>query len=224
MAAKPTSFGVIVFPGFQALDAFGPLDVLNLLSITHPLSLAVIARTLDPVPTNNRVNAKLSPSFGQSIVPTHTFATAPKDLEVLLVPGGFGVRDVEEMEPVTEYLKETYPRLRYVLTVCTGSVPLARTGYLDGKKATTNKKSWVWSTEQGPKVDWVHKARWVVDGNIWTGSGVSAGIDLVLAFVEEVYGADVAEQIAIGIEYDRHVDPSYDPFADIWKDKTGAGA
>jgi transcriptional regulator GlxA family with amidase domain len=65
-------------------------------------------------------------------------------------------------------------------------------------------------------VNWVHKARWVVDGNIWTGSGVSAGIDLILAFVEEQYGKKIAEQISNGIEYDRNTDPSYDPFAEIW--------
>ncbi|KAF2492911.1 ThiJ/PfpI family protein [Lophium mytilinum] len=213
----PKSYGLLLFPGFQALDAFGPLDVLNILSVTHPLSLSIIASTLSPVPTNNPVNGKLSPNFGQSVVPTHTFADPPADLEVLIVPGGMGLRNPAVVEELAQFLKGAYPKLRYVLTVCTGSVPLAASGVLERRKATTNKKAWVWATSPYANVDWVHKARWVVDGNVWTGSGVSAGIDLVLAFVEEVYGAEKAKELAIGIEYDRHEDPSYDPFADIWK-------
>ena len=59
-------------------------------------------------------------------------------------------------------------------------------------------------------------ARWVVDGNIWTSSGVSAGIDCMLAFISEVYGEDVAKGIADGMEYERHTDPTWDPFADLY--------
>jgi putative intracellular protease/amidase len=94
------------------------------------------------------MNARLSPNFGQSAVPTHTFETAPKDIEVLIVPGGLGLRDDVERGHVAEYLKEVYPRLRWILTVCTGSVPLAMSGILDGKRATTNKKGWVWVSAQ----------------------------------------------------------------------------
>ena len=72
-------------------------------------------------------------------------------------------------------------------------------------------------TAQGPKVEWVPKARWVVDGNIWTSSGITAGMDLIYAFVEHVYGGKVAEDIANASEYERHVDPNDDPFAGIWK-------
>lgn len=58
------------------------------------------------------------------------------------------------------------------------------------------------------------KARWVVDGNVWTSSGVSAGIDATLAFIEEVYGGEEAASIADLMEYERHTDPSWDPFAE----------
>lgn len=60
-----------------------------------------------------------------------------------------------------------------------------------------------------------YQARWVVDGNIWTTSGVSAGIDGVFAFIEEVYGKEAAENIQNTLEYDRHRDPSWDPWADL---------
>lgn len=77
-------------------------------------------------------------------MPTRTFANAPMDLEVLLIPGGLGTRNEEAMKPIVNFLRDTYPKLKYLLTVCTGSAVLAKTGILDGKKATSNKKSWAW--------------------------------------------------------------------------------
>lgn len=67
---------------------------------------------------------------------------------------------------------------------------------------------------QGPKVDWVLKARWVTDGNIWTSSGISAGIDMMYAFVAEVYGGEVAQDLANASEYRRNTDPNDDPFVE----------
>ncbi|KAF2205940.1 DJ-1/PfpI protein [Delitschia confertaspora ATCC 74209] len=215
MASKPLppkSYGVLLFPGFQSLDVFGPLDALNILSGQTPLSLSILARTLDPVSTAHIYQV----NFSQSIVPTHTFSNPPTDLEVLLIPGGFGTRDEKETEPVVEFIKSVYPRLRYVLTVCTGSAILARTGVLDGRRATSNKKAFSWAKSQGPNVNWVAKARWVVDGNIWTSSGITAGMDLIYAFIGEMYGEKVAEEIANGSEYERHTDPDEDPFAELF--------
>jgi transcriptional regulator GlxA family with amidase domain len=68
----------------------------------------------------------------------------------------------------------------------------------------------------GPEVKWVARARWVTDGNIWTSSGVSAGIDVILAWIEEVFGKDKAKAIAEGNEYTRHEDPDFDPFAELY--------
>ncbi|KAI0487317.1 class I glutamine amidotransferase-like protein [Xylaria cf. heliscus] len=207
--APPTKFGVVLFPGFQALDAFGPLDTLNNLSKTKPLEFVALAATLDPV--NTRIDGP--GRIGQTVVPTHTFDNCPEDLEVLLVPGGFGTRNPAITKPIVEFVKRIYPKLRYLLTVCTGSAIIAQSGLLDGKRATSNKKSWEWATSQGPAVHWVRQARWVVDENIWTSSGVSAGIDLMFAFVADQYGEEVAKQLAATAEYVRNPDSSSDPFA-----------
>ena len=140
----PKKFGVVLFPGFQALDAFGPLDILNLLS-THfapELELCVLAATRDPVPTRARAGHPLAMS--QSVVPTHTFADAPSDIEVLLVPGGYGTRQPDLAQPVVEFLRSAVPRLPYLLTVCTGSALAAMSGVLDGKRATSNKLALEW--------------------------------------------------------------------------------
>jgi len=65
-------------------------------------------------------------------------------------------------------------------------------------------------------VEWVGKARWVVDGNIWTSSGVSAGIDLIYAWIAEVWGEETASLIADESEYERNKDPGNDRFAERW--------
>lgn len=100
--------------------------------------------------------------------------------------------------------------------MCTGSGLAARAGVLDGKRATTNKRAWSETTALGPRINWVAKARWVRDGKVWTSSGVSAGIDVVFAWIEEVYGEEVADKIAVGIEYERQRDSSQDPFAGVY--------
>ena len=120
--SPPTKFAVLLFPGFQALDVFGPLDVLNMLT-----------RASDS-----------RQSIGQQIVATHTLQDAPEDIEVLLVPGGMGTRNTEATQPEVDFIRERFPRLRFLLTVCTGSALAARAGVLDGKRATTNKASFDW--------------------------------------------------------------------------------
>jgi len=217
----PTNFGVLIFPAFQALDVFGPLDVFNTLSMTRSLNLAVISAKLDPVTTWHSM-PNLTGNFGESIVPTHTLDNPPSNLEVLLVPGGVGTFfSDEELNPYINFIKKTYPKLRYLITVCTGSALAARSGVLDGRRATGNKQSWDWVVAQGPKVRWVHKARWVRDGNIWTTSGVSAGIDGTFDFVRTIYGKEPALLVANTLEYEQEFDSHNDPFANIHNKTNG---
>ena len=213
---KPINFGVLVFPAFQALDVFGPLDVLNVVSRTNEMSLCTIAATLDPVSTQVPHDRQPSNSdFGQIIHPTHSIETAPP-LDVLLVPGGLGTR-LAGRESIVEFIKTSYPNLQYLITVCTGSKLAAEAGILNGRRATTNKLAWDEITAPLPEVNWVRKARWVQDGNIWTASGVSAGIDATLAWVGNVFGEDYAQSIADKMEYHRTKDPDDDPFAELLK-------
>ncbi|GKT45026.1 isonitrile hydratase [Colletotrichum spaethianum] len=217
---KLLNFGVVVFPAFQALDVFGPLDALNLLARSYNMNLYTIAETLDPVSTKQNTTHKpatTTSDFGQRIVPTHTFQTAPP-LDVLIVPGGQGTR-YPGISTAINFIRERFDSLQYLLTVCTGSGVAARAGVLDGRRATTNKLSWEETIALRPEVDWIHKARWVQDGHVWTSSGISAGIDLTFAWIGAVYGKDVAKNIADRMEYTPVEDPSWDPFADLWDSK-----
>jgi transcriptional regulator GlxA family with amidase domain len=213
---KPVSFGVVLFPGFQALDAFGPLDAFNILSRKHKMNLSVIAPSMEPVSTKTEMQDPGS-AFEQLIQPTHTYENAPP-LDVLLVPGGPGTRQ-SASDGAVEFIRKTFPSLQYLITVCTGSQLAAKAGVLDGKKATTNKLFFRSTTEIRKEVDWIRKARWVRDGHIWTSSGISAGIDVTFAWIEEVYGADTAQGIADRMEYTRATDPDNDPFADLPADR-----
>lgn len=215
--STPVNYGIIVFPAFQALDVFGPLDALNMLSLSYSLDLSIIAESLNPVTTKPQSSLmnNMNSNFSESIVPTHTFDSPPESLDVLIVPGGLGTRG-SNLNATIDYIAATYPSLQYLITVCTGATLAARAGVLDGKNATTNKKSWEWATSQGPNVNWISHARWVVDGNIYTTSGVSAGIDGVFAFMEAVYGANATETVANSMEYVRETNSSWDPFAELY--------
>jgi transcriptional regulator GlxA family with amidase domain len=212
----PKSYGMLLFPAFESLDVFGPLDALQTLSRSYKMDLALISSTLDPVTTKPR-SLSMNPensTFFQSVVPTHTLESAPP-LDVLIVPGGLGTR-APDLNSTIHWIAKTYPTLKYLITVCTGAGLAAQSGVLDGKKATTNKASWASTVKLGPKVHWVSHARWTVDGNIWTSSGISASIDVTLAFIDKVYGSNVAKELAYTMEYERHEDPSWDPFANYF--------
>ncbi|KAH8886504.1 DJ-1/PfpI family protein [Thozetella sp. PMI_491] len=208
-SALPKSFGLLLYPGFEALDAFGPMEVLNDLSRTHEMSLSIIAATREPVSTAWKDTHRV----GQSVVPTHTFADDP-DLDVLFIPGGWG--GFETGPELLEYLRKAASKTKYIITVCNGASVAAQAGILDGKRATTNKAYWKECVKFGPKTTWVAHARWVRDGDTWTSSGVSAGIDVALAWIASIFGEEKATDLANSMEFTRAPSASDDPFAAMY--------
>jgi len=194
------TLAVFIFPGIQTLDLFGPIELLG--GFRDKISLTLVAETMDPVTTRH----------GQRVLPDKTIQNSTT-YDLLLVPGGDSALDVPKSDRAMEWLRKASSEADYVLTVCTGSILMAMTGALDGKRATTNKQDFERTVHNGPEVHWVKKARWVEDEKFFTSSGVSAGMDMALAVGERLFGTEAAEWMAEGAEYEWHRDASWDPFA-----------
>ena len=179
-----TRVGFLAFPKMTQLDMTGPLQVFASLP---DATLHVIWKTLDPIDTQG----------GLRLLPDTTMADCPA-LDVICVPGGPGVLPLMEDDAVLTFLREQAANARYVGSICTGSLVLGAAGLLKGRKATTH---WGWLDLLPPLGAIPVNERVVRDGNVFTGGGVTAGIDFALTMVAELAGRDVAEGIQLGIEY-----------------------
>lgn len=201
------TLGTLLFPAFELLDVFGPLEVFAHANFAAPeFALTTVAAAAGPVAS----------AQGPRVHAEHGFETCPR-LDVLLVPGGMGTRVEVDNDTLLAWIGDRGRQAELVLSVCTGSALLARAGLLDGRRATSNKRAFAWAVSQGPAVDWVERARWVEDGNRVTSSGISAGIDMALAVVARLLGRAHAEHVAKVMEYRWQADPEDDPFAGGWK-------
>ena len=194
--------GVILYPGFELLDVFGPVEMFG--NMTGVIEVAMVAQEKGPV-----VSAQ-----GPAVVADYGFTDCPH-LDMLLVPGGIGTRTEVENPVIIDWLAQRVAVAETAMTVCTGTALFARAGVLDGRRATTNKMMFQWVAEHGPKVTWIKEARWVEDGKFVTSSGVSAGIDMALAVIGRLAGNDLSKTLAIATEYEWHQDAGWDPFAKI---------
>jgi transcriptional regulator GlxA family with amidase domain len=204
-----TRVAVVLFEGFTVLDMYGPVQAFGASRVTRPdgtlhrfFEIFTMADAPGPVGSGE----------GPATHADYAFADAPA-YDIVLVPGGFGTRKAVKDDGFLKRLRAASERASVTTTVCTGSALLARTGVMDGRPATSNKISWDWVVQQGPRVLWKRKARWVDDGNLVTSSGVSAGIDMTLALVSRLLGRDVAVNAARNMEYVWRQDPDDDPFA-----------
>jgi putative intracellular protease/amidase len=193
------TLGALLYRGFELLDLYGPLEMFGMLR--SEIKIVTVAENADPVASYP----------GPQTVAEFDYRNCP-DLELILLPGGFGTFDQLGNEAVLSFLKERVPLARVTMSVCTGSWLLAKAGLLDGRRATSNKAYFKIATQQSDRVDWVSEARWVEDGPIFTASGVSAGMDMALAVIAKLFGENRAADIANGAEYVWNKDPNDDPF------------
>lgn len=192
MSAMPASWmgkdriAMLLYPGFTALDFVGPQYFFgNLMGATVQL----VAKDRSPVTSDT----------GITIVPTATFTECPADLDVLFVPGsGKGVLDAMEDAATVGFLADRGARAKWVTSVCTGSLLLARAGLLTGYRATGH---WVAREVLADFGAIPVNARVVRDRNRMTGAGVSAGLDLGLAMAAELRDRPYAEAIQLLAEY-----------------------
>ncbi|MGC1494507.1 MAG: DJ-1/PfpI family protein [Sulfitobacter sp.] len=194
------SLGAVVFNGFETLDLFGPLQMFG--TLADHFSISIVAENAGQVTSRH----------GQKIAVDHAFSDHHA-YDLLLVPGGPGTWDQIDNPGFLKWLQRAAPKSELVMSVCTGAAFLAKAGLLDGRQATTNKLNFDWVAQFGPKVDWQGRARWVADGCYFTSSGVTAGMDMSLAVIEHLVGAERADHAATHSEYERQRDPGNDPFA-----------
>lgn len=180
--------GVLLFENFETLDVFGPVEILGRLKDIYNIRFYSLSGGL------------IGNSHGVSIV-TEKLESEHNNSEIVIIPGGAGTRPGVNDALLIDAIRKISVSSNYVLTVCTGSALLAKTGLLDGRKATSNKRAFDWVMTNGKDVNWIKQARWVVDGKYYTSSGVSAGMDMVLGFVADRHGAELARKLAFEIEY-----------------------
>jgi cyclohexyl-isocyanide hydratase len=179
--------GLLLFPDITQLDMTGPYEVFTKLPGAE---VHLVWKSLDPVTANG----------GMKITPTTTFATCPQ-LDVVCVPGGPGMNPLLNDEETLAFLRSQAAGARYVTSVCTGALVLGAAGLLKGKRAATH-----WMSRDMLKAFGATPVaqRVVIDGNVITGGGVTAGIDFALTVAAEAFGEDLAKAIQLGIEYDPH--------------------
>ena len=183
--------GLLLFPDLTQLDMTGPYEVFTKFP---EAKVHLVWKTLDPITAGG----------GMQIMPTITFADCPQ-LDLICVPGGSGVNALLNDPDVLDFVKRQAKRARYVTSVCTGALALGAAGLLQGKRATTHWMSREMLTAFGatPAAE-----RVVIDGNLITGGGVTAGIDFALVVAAEAFGEEMAKAIQLNIEYDPH--PPFD--------------
>ena len=179
---------IVAYPGVQALDVIGPAEVLRAATLLHPpgYEVSVAAATEEPIPSST---VALIPDGALS-------ACSSGPIDTLIVAGGSGARDAERDEALIAWVQEAAGRSRRVASVCTGAFVLARAGLLDGRRATTHWASCGDLERRYPDTTVEPDPIFVRDGNVFTSAGVTAGMDLALALVEDDLGREVALEAA----------------------------
>ena len=187
-----TSYGLLIFDGAEELDFVGPWEVFSVSSELrgHADSVHLIAQGTDPVKCGN----------GMRVLPDHTLDDHPQ-LDVLLVPGGQGTRREVKNPVIIDWIRKTAADATWVTSVCTGALLLHEAGPARGRRAATHY-AFEDTLEARGEVTVVRDARYVVDGNLVTSQGVSAGIDMALWLIGQIHGRDHARTVRRHIQYE----------------------
>jgi len=187
------TIGVLIFDDAEELDFVGPWEVFTSARMGKPgaLEVVTIAERLDPVRC----------AKGLRVLPDHGFADAPV-LDVVLVPGGQGTRKEVENPVLIEWLRKVGARCTWVTSVCTGSLLLHGAGFTSGRRITTHWNFVPTLRERAKDATVLDDVRYVQDGNLVTAAGVSAGIDMALWLVGQIFDPSYARTVQRYLQYD----------------------
>ena len=183
-------FGFLIFPDAEELDFIGPWEIIGMWgkAFHGPEECLLVSQT----------GGTVRCAKGLRVLTDYSFINCPR-LDYLLIPGGQGTRKEVDNQDLLAFVQKQGVTCRQLLSVCTGSFILESAGFLKGKKATTHWRS-LERLRGRPDVGVVEE-RFVRDGNIWTAAGISAGIDLALAFIADQAGGETAGQVQLATEY-----------------------
>jgi cyclohexyl-isocyanide hydratase len=185
------NIGILIFNGAEELDFVGPYEIfsmLNALDDEKRVNVFTIAEKKELIKCANNLK----------VMPDYSIEDAPI-IDVLLIPGGDGRRKEMHNKTLRDFILKTAEMAKYTTSVCTGAFILAEAGLLDGKKATT----WKGVLDELDKYENIEmvKQRFVVEGNVITSAGVTAGMDMSLYLVEILFGSEAKKFVAEEIEY-----------------------
>jgi len=189
------SVALLLFPEVEVLDFAGPFEVF---SVTDELSdhTAFAVSNVASTPTVKARN-------GLRVVADHTLESCPH-ADILIVPGGFGTRALLQQPDILAWVRTRATAAERVMSVCTGSLVLAKAGLLDGLRITTHHQVLPMLTELAPRSTVDPTRRFHDNGHILTAAGISAGIDCSLHLVGQLLGKDTAAKTAAYMEYEVH--------------------
>lgn len=191
MQAQTGLIGVLLFEGAEELDFVGPWEVLAMgASLFGGRQVVALGQSLAPITCAKRLR----------VLPDLELAAAP-ELEVLLVPGGRGVRRELHNRELLEAIQRAAEPCRFVTSVCTGAALLAAAGPARGKRVCTHH-GYADELARGGQVQVERALRFVRDGRVVSAAGVSAGIDMALWLAGQLWSVDAAREIRRQIEYD----------------------
>jgi transcriptional regulator GlxA family with amidase domain len=190
--------GILIYPDAEVLDFCGPFEVFATTRLYEesrretdsPIRQLLVAGSTDAVRA----------SGGMRLLPDVDFSSCPK-LDMLLVPGGHGVRALMHQHDYLDWLKKMAPQVERLASVGTGSLLLAEAGLLVGKTATTHFHSVDFFRERFPRTSLLPELPVVVDGNITTANSIRAGMDMAIYLVAQTYGPSIAREAARQMEY-----------------------
>jgi transcriptional regulator GlxA family with amidase domain len=190
--------GIVLFENVEVLDFCGPFEVFSVTRLNEeerrevpsPFEVFLVAEKSDLVTTTG----------GMKVIPDFTFQTCP-ELDILVVPGGWGTRSEIKNPVMLDWLRNCGSEVETLTSVCTGSMLLGFAGLLDGHHATTHWHSLDWMRESFPAVTVEYGQHVVEDGRVFTSAGISAGIDMALKVVARYFGENIARATAKHMEY-----------------------
>lgn len=184
---------IFIFDDVEVLDFTGPFEVFSVANELNDGSLMAVYTVAEK-------KAAVRTRNGLSVNPDYTMSEAPAP-DILIVPGGKGTRPLLQNGPVIEWIGNCAESAERVLSVCTGSLLLAKAGVLEGLRATTHHLALDELARIGPGIEILEDERFVDNGKVVTSAGISAGIDMSLYVIGLMYGQEAARKTAAHMEY-----------------------